>query len=1010
MKDNNKTFPITSIKNNLVTNNNDIINKNSTSNLLKDIISINQIETIKKIAYTNIDSKTDIKIPGEFIFQVSSIYVIEKKKDGKTLKLYCTIFSDCIQTTENFYEFLSQANQEIKVNDIVEIYHLKRKYNSKKDTFYITFNIKNVIPFMETDIDADSSNASSKDYNKKENNNNNIKDNGKSTTENQVIKRNRFINERLNKNGNKKLENIKEVNDNSLKNNVNINQLSKLSISSAKTCSNTKEHINENRNNIINSKINIKSSKRNDIITSNYSESIHKINTGIKRVSDSLLKDDHVIEENKNNKSVKVCNHRYAANNINDNTNTICKIDNNEVDSFKNNRLLTKSNNEDNNNLSKSKSKAIYEMILDEIGITNELQLMTTEITKLLNKISTINKERKEINSNNKISNNNITNTTNTSKTNTKFFLNFHMLNESSKDFSLLIRIYSKKLVVSEEKKFTCIFLFLIDSEGDEIELKVKKSRNIIEKYNLNKDPYSNESINSFNREVEQIKEIFNSVKENSVYIVKKINCCFQAPKNIKSFDIVLYGDQHTTFEEVTEFDLIRKIQVTHVLNCSCLKALNSFSNISNDNSDPYNSKFIDCILIVLDEPIKKEIKTHKGDIKTMMEFNAGCSCGYKIKVKIWDNLDFTLGHIILLKNMQLNKFSNTYSLVTFFDSSKILTLENIDTNKDIELSDYTRTQINEFLSYLVEKNFVFQIIKKYGIVFPYNISLNNMNLEISVAIKNELITIAKEIAEIIKNTLNNSNDSVNNSNTINCGDSSNNSRKTNYFNTLISIKQELLSKINFSVDEFTWLFIPETNFNKIKTTYLKNISNINAMASCETLHETNQYQKYRLYGLIDYLVLNQRSIYPACPNCKKKLKTDETGNDYFCLICQENKEPVWTYTLSFKFSDCSGNTFVNLFGDIAEKFLNKPAYEILPDLKDESAGDNRLRNLKNKYEKKRICLIVNMTRQSYNSTIRYQYNVKDFDFFNYREAIDIKLNQLVSLINKINEIDQMNK
>jgi len=77
---------------------------------------------------------------------------------------------------------------------------------------------------------------------------------------------------------------------------------------------------------------------------------------------------------------------------------------------------------------------------------------------------------------------------------------------------------------------------------------------------------------------------------------------------------------------------------------------------------------------------------------------------------------------------------------------------------------------------------------------------------------------------------------------------------------------------------------------------------------------------------------------YLACSSCKKKVV--EEANGYRCENCQKSfSEAVPTFNFSFRFSDFSGNLFLNCLGETGDQILDMPAanfYQIFNSSKDE--------------------------------------------------------------------------
>lgn len=79
----------------------------------------------------------------------------------------------------------------------------------------------------------------------------------------------------------------------------------------------------------------------------------------------------------------------------------------------------------------------------------------------------------------------------------------------------------------------------------------------------------------------------------------------------------------------------------------------------------------------------------------------------------------------------------------------------------------------------------------------------------------------------------------------------------------------------------------------------------------------------FAITGHVEYIRTDDKCVYPACPECKKKL-TEDMSSGWECNSCDKTFEkPVYTYMLSFKFSDPTGTLWMNCFRESGEVLLN---------------------------------------------------------------------------------------
>ncbi|KAL2321509.1 hypothetical protein Fmac_025888 [Flemingia macrophylla] len=96
----------------------------------------------------------------------------------------------------------------------------------------------------------------------------------------------------------------------------------------------------------------------------------------------------------------------------------------------------------------------------------------------------------------------------------------------------------------------------------------------------------------------------------------------------------------------------------------------------------------------------------------------------------------------------------------------------------------------------------------------------------------------------------------------------------------------------------------------------------------------------FSIRGYISFVKPDQAMWYRACKTCNKKV-TESIGSGYWCEGCQKSDEQCrLRYIMVAKVCDASGEAFVSVFNDEAEKIVGCPADE-LDDLKSQEGEDN---------------------------------------------------------------------
>jgi len=194
---------------------------------------------------------------------------------------------------------------------------------------------------------------------------------------------------------------------------------------------------------------------------------------------------------------------------------------------------------------------------------------------------------------------------------------------------------------------------------------------------------------------------------------------------------------------------------------------------------------------------------------------------------------------------------------------------------------------------------------------------------------------------------------------------------------TSVEINPEEYDFPNETVDSSDDTIGPETKINKI------NVNNSGVVK-----------------GTIER-VLPNIPVYPACPDCKKKLVKKEDTNRWFCSKCEKNKKPQYTVMLRVVINDGIEEVTASVFGEVAEKITTKTATKINSHLKlkkNENVDPWETPLLKQISEDiKGQEFMMTIRKQMNHSTNQEQYIINDI------EKIDV-IDEANKLIDKIEE------
>jgi replication factor A1 len=133
-----------------------------------------------------------------------------------------------------------------------------------------------------------------------------------------------------------------------------------------------------------------------------------------------------------------------------------------------------------------------------------------------------------------------------------------------------------------------------------------------------------------------------------------------------------------------------------------------------------------------------------------------------------------------------------------------------------------------------------------------------------------------------------------------------------------------------------------------------------------DTMNE-DKYSHSKIKATVTQIIHNDKNYYGGCHdlNCKKKLQEDSHG--YSCINCNKTySKPNYYYTLSIRVKDCSNEYWIDMMGNIAEKFMRMTAEEYKDIVV--SRNESRLREITNDLEFKTFFFFVRPKLHFYNS------------------------------------------
>ena len=131
----------------------------------------------------------------------------------------------------------------------------------------------------------------------------------------------------------------------------------------------------------------------------------------------------------------------------------------------------------------------------------------------------------------------------------------------------------------------------------------------------------------------------------------------------------------------------------------------------------------------------------------------------------------------------------------------------------------------------------------------------------------------------------------------------------------------------------------------------------------------------YEIIGTVTKLNHSERNFYTGCAKCHKKVETD------VCTYCSGTEKKV-IFTLSVNVRDASSFFWVDLFGDVAEKFLGVKGEEYEELLKNGNTVEENegLIPINERVEYHTFSFIGKVRENTYNETKRYRFGVFRFN------------------------------
>ena len=182
-----------------------------------------------------------------------------------------------------------------------------------------------------------------------------------------------------------------------------------------------------------------------------------------------------------------------------------------------------------------------------------------------------------------------------------------------------------------------------------------------------------------------------------------------------------------------------------------------------------------------------------------------------------------------------------------------------------------------------------------------------------------------------------------------------------------------------------------ETIFTGVKSpaelTFIKDVQN-----TYEIEIDNKDRPVFEIVGTVTKLNHSDRNYYTGCLKCHKKMETE------ICTFCSGNEKKIFLM-LSVNIRDASSFFWVDLFGDVAEKFLGIKGEEYENILKNGTTTEENegLIPINDRIEYHTFSFIGKVRENVYNETKRYRFSV-----FRFAERTNVQKKALTKMLSSI--------
>ena len=160
---------------------------------------------------------------------------------------------------------------------------------------------------------------------------------------------------------------------------------------------------------------------------------------------------------------------------------------------------------------------------------------------------------------------------------------------------------------------------------------------------------------------------------------------------------------------------------------------------------------------------------------------------------------------------------------------------------------------------------------------------------------------------------------------------------------------------------------------------------------------EEQSKNQIKFRAVVENIHHNEKNYYAGCIDCKKKI-TYQENEGYFCQFCNKHfLEPKYYYTLTCKVRDLIGETWVEMFGDTAAKFLNVPVQEYKEIIVNND--QTKISEINDKIEFKEFIFIGKVRINTYNNISKKRISVFRVDEINQKNESEKLIKLFSSLL-----------